>query len=213
MTTSSRLRISFGALVCFELAGPSCGPDSRVSAHLRRHRGVSILRRWKDLQPISSRSSRIEPSRTGRPRVMPMLPRRASRRASNQSNAAAAGDRAHAPKQPPAPIAERPSGMRPQPRAEWVPGYWDWDPARAEFVWMGGIWQVPPPGTIWVGSRWMRDGDGWYRRPGFWSRRREAAVAAATTFADGHQPAWRTTGPPADHPPTRWPTHRGLTIS
>ena len=70
---------------------------------------------------------------------------------------------------------------------------------RAEFVWMGGVWQVPPPGTIWVGSRWMRDGDGWYRRPGFWSRRRGPG-AVATTFSDARSPAWRMTGPPADHP-------------
>ena len=109
------------------------------------------------------------------------------------------GDRARAPKEPPAPIAERPSGTRPQQRAEWVPGYWDWDPARAEFVWMGGLWQVPPTGTLWIGSRWMRDGDGWYRRPGFWSRRR-GPVAGAPIVSDGHPPAWRMTGPPADHP-------------
>ena len=108
-------------------------------------------------------------------------------------------DRARASKEPPAPIVERPSGVRPQRRAEWVPGYWDWDPARAEFVWMGGLWQVPPPGTIWVGSRWMRDGDGWYRRPGFWSRRRGPA-RVASTYPGARSPAWRTTGPPADHP-------------
>jgi hypothetical protein len=119
----------------------------------------------------------------------------------NETQTPRPGDRARAPKQPPELIAERPSGSRPQPRAVWVPGYWDWEPARAEFVWMGGIWQVPPTGTIWVASRWMRDGDGWYRRPGFWSRRRDAVVATSATGANDRLPAWRTIGPPAEHPP------------
>ena len=69
-----------------------------------------------------------------------------------QTSKPPAGDRVRAPKFPPAPIAERPSGRRPQPRAVWVPGYWDWDRERSEFVWMGGVWTVPPPGTIWVGK-------------------------------------------------------------
>jgi hypothetical protein len=108
-------------------------------------------------------------------------------------------DRVYAPKAPPAPIAERPSGARPQPQAVWVSGYWDWDPARSEFYWMGGVWQVPAPGSIWVGSRWMRDPNGWYRSTGFWNRRR-GQVAVPTGYTDAGQPAWRTTGPPADHP-------------
>ena len=108
-------------------------------------------------------------------------------------------DRVYAPKQPPASIAERPSGARPQRQAEWVGGYWDWDPARAEFFWMGGLWQVRPPGSIWIASRWMRDQNGWYRTPGFWSSRR-GQVAVETSFSTDSQPAWRTTGPPADHP-------------
>jgi hypothetical protein len=108
-------------------------------------------------------------------------------------------ERIHAPKQPPGPIAERPSGRRPNRRATWVPGYWDWDSARAEFVWIGGVWQIPPPGSMWVTARWRRDQDGWYRSSGFWTRRRDSG-AIATTFSAPAQPAWRTAGPPADHP-------------
>jgi hypothetical protein len=108
-------------------------------------------------------------------------------------------DRVYTSKQPPAPISERPSGARPQPRAEWVSGYWDWDPLQGDFYWMGGLWQVPPAGSIWVGNRWVRDEKGWYRKPGFWSRRR-GAVAVETQFSPAAQAAWRTTGPPADHP-------------
>ena len=36
-------------------------------------------------------------------------------------------DRVYSRQPPPAPIVERPAGARPGRRAQWVPGYWDWD--------------------------------------------------------------------------------------
>jgi WXXGXW repeat (2 copies) len=108
-------------------------------------------------------------------------------------------ERVYAPKAPPAPITERPSGTRPRPQAVWVSGYWDWDAARSEFYWMGGVWQVPAPGSMWVAGRWMHDQNGWYRSTGVWSRRR-VQVVVPTEYTDATQPAWQTTGPPADHP-------------
>jgi hypothetical protein len=48
---------------------------------------------------------------------------------------------------------------------------------------------------VWIAGRWIRDPDGWYFVPGSWSRRdRPAGVA------NRNRAAWRTTGPPADHP-------------
>ncbi len=102
--------------------------------------------------------------------------------------------RVYAPKAPPAPIIERPSGVRPDRRAQWVPGYWAWDSAENDFVWVGGSWQIPAPGSIWVAGRWARDADGWYWVSGRWGRRGEPAEVVA------NRPAWRTNGPPADHP-------------
>ncbi len=102
--------------------------------------------------------------------------------------------RVYAPKAPPATIVERPSGARPDRRAQWIAGYWAWDGDRDDFVWVGGSWQVPPPGSIWVAGRWNRDAGGWYWVPGLWTRRDIAANVAVD------RPAWRTTGPPADHP-------------
>jgi len=113
------------------------------------------------------------------------------------------GIRQHVQKEPPATIAERPGVGRPDRRAQWVPGYWDWDPGQNDYVWVGGTWQVPPVGSMWVAGRWMRDNDGWYRVPGVWSRRRDSgtrpasAVAAAPASA---LPEWRRNGPPVDHP-------------
>ena len=103
--------------------------------------------------------------------------------------------RVHVPQAPPAPIAERPSGERPDARAQWISGHWDWDQSRSEFVWVAGSWQIPPAGMVWVAGRWMRDPDGWYYLPGSWSRRDRLAGVANRNRA-----AWRTTGPPADHP-------------
>ncbi len=197
MTIISRLRLASGLLLTLTLVGtarsqapgtaPPPPPPGRV-----------------DSPPLEGPKTELEPIPADRAGQVGAATRDAdnssmSHDALRTTETPRPLDRAHAPKQPPAPIIERPAGARPQQRAEWVPGYWDWDAAGAEFVWMGGVWQVAPPGTMWVGSRWMRDGDGWYRRPGFWSRRR-GPEAVATTFSDARSPAWRTTGPPADHP-------------
>lgn len=117
-----------------------------------------------------------------------------------------------APKSPPPPVAERPSSDPPDPNARWFGGYWSWDPARDDFIWVSGAWRVPPADSIWVEGRWRRDADGWYRVPGVWSRRQEKhaqestpnpapaptaepAPAAVTTAGN-----WRENGPPVDRP-------------
>jgi len=89
---------------------------------------------------------------------------------------------------PPPPIVERPGVEAPSPRAEWIGGYWDWDPGRKDFVWVTGTWRVPPPGRFWVNGYWKRDDQGWYRVPGFWSDRKTDRIN------------YRKDGPPADHP-------------
>jgi hypothetical protein len=118
------------------------------------------------------------------------LPARDATRAGSSADTG----RVYAPKAPPAPVVERPSGDRPDRNARWIAGYWAWDPAQDEFAWVGGSWQIPPAGSIWMAGRWERDAGGWYWVPGTWSRRGNPAGAAA------NRPAWRTTGPPADHP-------------
>ena len=61
----------------------------------------------------------------------------------------------------------------------------------------------------------MRDGDGWYRRPGFWSRRRDAVPLRRRPMRTCRQPAWRNdrSRPPIIPPDKPWPTHQALTIS
>ena len=91
-------------------------------------------------------------------------------------------------KAPPPPIVERPGVDRPSPQAEWISGYWNWDPSRNDFVWVTGTWRVPPPGRFWVNGYWRRDDRGWYRVPGFWSDRKTDRID------------YRKDGPPSDHP-------------
>ncbi|MHB1561898.1 MAG: hypothetical protein ACYC61_30990 [Isosphaeraceae bacterium] len=101
--------------------------------------------------------------------------------------------RVYVDREPPEPIAERSSGRRPNARAVWTPGYWEWEPANARFVWVGGSWQVPPAGMAWIPGRWARDERGWYWTAGAW--RRPGLVATSV-----NRPAWQLNGPPAEHP-------------
>ncbi len=94
----------------------------------------------------------------------------------------------HVAKSPPPPIVERPGVDAPGPRAQWIEGYWEWDPNRDDFTWVTGTWRNPPPGRFWVNGYWKRDADGWYRVPGFWSDRRTERID------------YRAEGPPADRP-------------
>jgi hypothetical protein len=91
-------------------------------------------------------------------------------------------------KSPPPPVNERPGVEPPSDDAIWVPGYWEWDPNRADFTWVTGTWRVPPPNRFWVPGYWTRDASGWSRVSGFWSEK-------STDQID-----WRKDGPPADRP-------------
>ena len=73
------------------------------------------------------------------------------------------------PGQPPQPINELPADVRPDsPDAEWLPGYWGWDTDRKGFIWISGVWRIPPPGSRWVPGYWTVGDSGAQRVPGFW---------------------------------------------
>ncbi len=91
-------------------------------------------------------------------------------------------------KAPPPPIEERPGVDPPDPRAQWIGGYWEWDRARSDFTWVTGTWRIAPPGRFWVNGYWKRDDQGWYRVSGFWSDRKTDRID------------FRKDGPPADRP-------------
>jgi hypothetical protein len=71
-------------------------------------------------------------------------------------------------RQPPEPIEEEAPDYKPE-GAIWVPGYWDWDPSASNFLWVSGLWRVPPPDMRWVPPYWAEAEGGWQRVPGFWT--------------------------------------------
>jgi hypothetical protein len=72
-------------------------------------------------------------------------------------------------KQPPDPIEEVPPDQKPEgENVEWIPGYWFWDDGRNDYVWVSGIWRVPPPDQQWVPGYWNQVQGGWQWVPGFW---------------------------------------------
>jgi WXXGXW repeat (2 copies) len=58
---------------------------------------------------------------------------------------------------------------RPGPGYVYVPGYWDWAPARHEYVWVGGAWARPPHRhAVWVAPRWRGHGRNTFYVRGHW---------------------------------------------
>jgi hypothetical protein len=74
-----------------------------------------------------------------------------------------------APKAPPALIEEIPPNQKPEGDVQWIPGYWAWDDERNEYIWVSGIWRVPPPGRQWVPGYWNLVTQGYQWIPGYWA--------------------------------------------
>ena len=74
------------------------------------------------------------------------------------------------PRQPVAPVEEVPPDMKPDAQnATWIPGYWSWDDERRDFIWVSGVWRVPPPGFQWMPGYWKEaPGQGYQRISGYW---------------------------------------------
>jgi hypothetical protein len=73
-------------------------------------------------------------------------------------------------KQPPDPIPEVPPEQRPEgDNVQWIPGYWGWDADRQDFLWVSGLWRVPPDGCKWVPGAWHSAEGGYQWSPGFWA--------------------------------------------
>lgn len=81
-------------------------------------------------------------------------------------------------KEPPQPIAEEPPEQRPEsPDAQWIPGYWAWDAERDDFIWVSGVYRIPPQGRTFVPGYWEQAGNGWRWVSGFWSNDNQADIS------------------------------------
>lgn len=74
-----------------------------------------------------------------------------------------------APRDPPPPKKEL-NPISWDPRAQWIHGYWSWAPERNDFIWIKGIWRMPPPRMQWVAGFWSQMDRRWAWFPGFWSQ-------------------------------------------
>ncbi|MBI2823193.1 MAG: YXWGXW repeat-containing protein [Planctomycetia bacterium] len=74
------------------------------------------------------------------------------------------------PRKPPEAIEEVPPTEQPQgERVVWIPGYWQWDPGRRDFLWVSGAWRDAPPDRRWVPGYWTEVEGGFQRVNGFWA--------------------------------------------
>src|SRR5207245_3942583 len=74
------------------------------------------------------------------------------------------------PKRPPDPVPEIPSDQKPEgDNVQWIPGYWSWDGDRNDFIWVSGIWRIPPPNRKWVPGHWAEAQGGWQWVAGLWA--------------------------------------------
>jgi hypothetical protein len=74
------------------------------------------------------------------------------------------------PKAPPAAINELPPEHKPAgDNVHWIPGYWAWDDARNDYIWVSGVWRAIPPGRQWVPGYWHQVEGGYQWVPGYWS--------------------------------------------
>jgi hypothetical protein len=101
------------------------------------------------------------------------------------------------PKQPAAPIEEVPPDMKPEgDQTVWIPGYWSWDDDRKDFIWVSGVWRVPPPNYRWMPGYWQEaPGKGYQWISGYWM----PAKVDETTFMP--QPPQTIEAGPTSNPP------------
>ncbi len=76
-------------------------------------------------------------------------------------------------KSPPPPIEEMPPDEKPDGDVQWIPGYWAWADERKDFIWVSGVWRVPPPGRRWVPGYWAEAAQGFQWTSGYWAANEE----------------------------------------
>jgi len=74
------------------------------------------------------------------------------------------------PKMPPGAIEEIPPEAKPEgENVIWIDGYWAWDEESEDFIYVSGVWRVPPQGRRWVPGYWTEAEGGYQWISGFWA--------------------------------------------
>jgi hypothetical protein len=104
----------------------------------------------------------------------------------------------HTRRSPPPSIIERPAFGSPELLAQWIDGYWEWNPERADFLWITGVWRVPPPNRFWVNGYWKATDHGWLRVSGFWAGSKHDRPPFRQSLPSAAPSADRPGQPPGD---------------
>jgi hypothetical protein len=108
-----------------------------------------------------------------------------------------------APKAPPPPVDELPPDAKPDgANVRWLPGYWQWDAERDDFVWVCGCYRNAPPDRTWEPGRWREVKQQWTYFPGYWRPSNVKALPAHLP----EPPASTEDAPggPNDNPQAMW---------
>jgi hypothetical protein len=82
------------------------------------------------------------------------------------------------PKAPPEPVPESPPDQKPDgSHVVWISGYWAWDDATAEYMWISGFWRDLPPGKRWLPGHWAEVQGGWQWTSGVWGDEAQTSVS------------------------------------
>jgi hypothetical protein len=74
------------------------------------------------------------------------------------------------PKKPPPDVPEEPPDQKPNgSNVQWIPGYWAWDAAKNDYIWVSGVWRDMPPNRKWTPGHWTEASGGWQFVPGYWA--------------------------------------------
>jgi hypothetical protein len=84
------------------------------------------------------------------------------------------GEGYNAPKAPPPPVPELPPDEKPTgDNVTWIPGYWQYDGEKKDFIWVSGFWRNAPPGRVWSAGEWKVENGQHRYIPGYWKQTNE----------------------------------------
>jgi len=103
-------------------------------------------------------------------------------------------------KAPPELIEELLPAYKPEGHnVQWIPGYWAWDDAQADFIWISGLWRDVPPNRQWVPGYWNIEGQSHRWVSGFWTEETQEEVGYLPTPPDSLDQGPSTVAPSEDH--------------
>lgn len=77
---------------------------------------------------------------------------------------------------PPKLIDEVPPEYKPEgANVQWISGYWAWDEAQHDYIWISGIWRDAPPNRRWMPGYWDQANTGYRWISGFWAEETQHA--------------------------------------